>query len=94
MTRNLPAAALVSARSVLPLTWSLVSEHESSVVVSVSIPSESGSSLFTSEVEVLRDSWEHVWVDGPEVSDTDLELLCEDVQRWADGRGARWEVGS
>ncbi|MGE0206112.1 MAG: hypothetical protein AB7E70_19620 [Hyphomicrobiaceae bacterium] len=92
MIRNLPPLTPITARHLLPLTWSIVSEHPSSVVVSVSIPTESGSCLMTSEVEVVRDSWEPGYVDGPSVEPTDLELLCEDVARWAEGRGARWEV--
>lgn len=89
-----PPREPLSARSLLPLTWIVVSEHSSSVVVRVSIPSESGSSLFTSEVEILRDVWTWTWVDGPEVEETDLELLAEDVERWATRREARWSVSS
>jgi hypothetical protein len=84
----------LSARSLLPLTWSLVSEHESSVVVSVSIFADNSNALMTSEVEVLRDSWTHTWVDGPAVEETDLDLLCADVANWAMGGRAAMKVAA
>lgn len=80
----------ISARTLLPLTWHVVSEHASSILVSVSIPLANGNALMTSEVEVLRDCWTAGAIDGPEVEETDLRELCDDVARWAESGRAEY----
>ena len=91
-----PSAALVSARTLLasaPLSWSLVAEYESSIIVSVTTRHARDNGvhanrtyLLTSDVEVLRDSWQIVNTWGPELCADDARELTDDVARAFESR--------
>lgn len=92
----------ISAKSILaaaPLSWTLVDESSTTVIVSVTTRHErdnaplAGSQyLLTRDVEIMRDSWDlSGWVDGPSIDSDDASELCADVARaFESGRGVRY----